>query len=86
MRLSKPPRHPKWKEASVSAVIPGWQRFKPAQEWIDRWRAQHLDAANQTSLAKFKDFMTQQGHTNLSQQELEKLYSEFLEWNRRAKN
>src|SRR5262245_30987553 len=84
--FAKPPRHPKWKEASDSAVIPGWQRFKPAQEWIDRWRAQHLDAANQTSLAKFKDFMTQQGHTNLSQQELEKLYSEFLEWNRRAKN
>ena len=52
--FAKPPRHPKWKEASVSAVIPGWQRFKPAQDWIDRWRAQHLDAANQTSLSKLQ--------------------------------
>jgi hypothetical protein len=24
----KPPRHPKWKEASRIAVIPGWTRFK----------------------------------------------------------
>jgi len=84
--FAKPSRHPKWKEASVSAVIPGWQRFKPAQDWIDRWRAQHLDAANQTSLSSFKDFMAHQGHANLSQEELEKLYVQFLEWNRRAKN
>jgi TRAP-type uncharacterized transport system substrate-binding protein len=84
--FAKPPRHPKWKEASVSAVIPGWQRFKPAQDWIDRWRAQHLDAANQASLPRFKDFMAHQGHANLSQEELEKLYVQFLEWNRRAKN
>ena len=33
-----------------------------------------------------KDFMAQQGHTNLSQEELEKLYAQFLEWSRRAKN
>ena len=34
--FAKPPRHPKWKEASISAVIPGWQRFKAAQDWIDQ--------------------------------------------------
>jgi hypothetical protein len=30
--------------------------------------------------------MAQQGHTNLSQEELEKLYAQFLEWSRREKN
>jgi len=84
--FSKPPRHPKWKEASVSAVVPGWQRFKAAQDWIDRWRAQHVDAVDQTSLAAFKDFMARQGRVNLSPQELENLYAQFLDWNRRAKN
>jgi len=84
--FSKPPRHPKWKEASVSAVVPGWQRFKAAQDWIDRWRAQHVDAVEQTSLAAFKDFMARQGRVNLSPQELENLYAQFLDWNRRAKN
>jgi hypothetical protein len=30
--------------------------------------------------------MVRQGHANLSQEELEKLYVQFLEWNRRVKN
>jgi hypothetical protein len=62
-------RHPKWKEASIAAVIPGWQRFKVAQDWLDRWREQHLGA-----LSNFKNFMERQGHANLSQEELETLY------------
>jgi uncharacterized protein len=53
----KPPRHPKWKEASIAAVIPGWTRFKPAQDWIDNWRAQQANAAKGDSLASFKEFM-----------------------------
>jgi hypothetical protein len=84
--FSKPPRHPKWKEASVSALVPGWQRFKAAQDWINRWHEQHPDAGNQPSLTAFKDFMAQQGRADLSQEELEKLYAQFLEWNRRTKN
>jgi TRAP-type uncharacterized transport system substrate-binding protein len=84
--FSKPPRHPKWKEASITAVVPGWQRFKPAQDWIDNWRAQRASANDVSSLAKFKEFVTRDGHANLSDEEVEKLYARFLEWNRRAKN
>ncbi|MBE2294588.1 MAG: TAXI family TRAP transporter solute-binding subunit [Phycisphaerales bacterium] len=29
-------RHPKWREVSLSAVVPGWTRFKPAQEWLEK--------------------------------------------------
>lgn len=29
-------RHQKWKEVNLSAVIPGWVRFPPAQEWLQR--------------------------------------------------
>ena len=28
--------HPKWREISLSASIPGWTRFKAAQEWLDK--------------------------------------------------
>jgi uncharacterized protein len=27
-------RHPKWKEISLSAEIPGWTRFKAAADWL----------------------------------------------------
>jgi TRAP transporter TAXI family solute receptor len=32
----KPGRHPKWREVNLSADVPGWKRFKPAQEWLDK--------------------------------------------------
>lgn len=41
----KPPRHPKWHEASINVKIPGWERFKAADEWI----AQHVSANTATS-------------------------------------
>ena len=78
----KPPRHPKWKEASISAVMPGWTRFKAAQDWIDNWRAQRATAAKDPSLASFKEFMAKQGHPDLSEEELAKLYARFQEWSR----
>ena len=34
----------------------------------------------------FKDFVAQHGGAKLSDQDAEKLYAEFLEWKRRAKN
>ncbi len=83
--FSKPPRHPKWKEASITAIVPGWQRFKAAQDWLDRWHEQN-DAAKRASLAKFKDFMAHEGRSNLSEEELAKLFAQFLEWERRTKN
>ena len=30
-----PVRHPKWREVDLAADLPGWTRFRPAQEWLD---------------------------------------------------
>jgi TRAP-type uncharacterized transport system substrate-binding protein len=77
----RPPRHPKWKEASIAAVVPGWQRFKAAQDWLD----QHpTDTASQASRSKFKEFMAQEGHGEMSPQQIDRLYERFLEWNNRS--
>ena len=84
--FARPARHPKWKEASIAAVVPGWQQFKAAQDWLDRSHAQQASAGTQTSLAKFKEFMANNGRANISEEELEKMYVRFLEWNRRVKN
>ena len=34
--FQQPARHPKWREVSLSAVIPGWTQFQPAREWLER--------------------------------------------------
>jgi TRAP-type uncharacterized transport system substrate-binding protein len=38
-RLQQPPRHPKWKDTVISANVLGLERFKPAQDWIDKYWA-----------------------------------------------
>src|SRR6516165_7165710 len=32
--FQNPPFHPKWKEVSLSAPLPGWQRFPAAKQWL----------------------------------------------------
>jgi hypothetical protein len=38
------------------------------------------------SLASFKEFMAEHGGANLSDEDVKKLYAEFLEWSRHANN
>lgn len=38
-RLHAPGFHPAWRDVNVAAQVPGLRRFAPAQEWIDRNRA-----------------------------------------------
>ncbi len=47
--LQHPPRHPKWRDINIAATIPGWTRFKPAQEWIDKATAQTQHQAGPTA-------------------------------------
>ena len=35
-RLQQPPAHPKWREVSLAAQVPGWTRFAPAAEMVAR--------------------------------------------------
>ena len=78
--FDKPPRHPKWREASISATIAGWQRFKAAQDWLD---LHQLSDASESE--EFKQFLSQQRGTSrnkLSNAQVLKLYNEFLQWKR----
>jgi hypothetical protein len=47
---------------------------------------QSIASGGPYSLASFKEFMAQNGGAKLSDQDVEKLYADFLEWNHRAKN
>jgi len=35
-QLQRPPFHPKWQTVAIESNLPGWTRFKPAQEWLQR--------------------------------------------------
>jgi hypothetical protein len=38
-RLQSAGFDPKWKEVNLRAKVPGLERFRPAQEWLDRPQA-----------------------------------------------
>ena len=78
--FQKPPRHPKWRETNLAATLPGWTRFAPAEEWLQRHR--QSPASPQPAAASrdtFKEFMTTRGAA-AKPEERERLFQEFLKW------
>jgi uncharacterized protein len=77
----KPPRHPKWSEASISAVIPGWQRFKAADDWLAQHNLSPSTQANEIQKIRFNRFLSEQGAAiAVSAPSRDELYRRFLEW------
>jgi TRAP-type uncharacterized transport system substrate-binding protein len=78
--LQHPPFHPKWKEVALNAPLPGWVRFRPAQEWLDR--NSNTVAASDVRI-KFEQFLSQnQGRFlgPIRSEDREALFRQFLEW------
>ncbi len=72
-------RHPKWKEISLSAEIPGWTRFKPAADWL----AEHRTAPAQQQ-REFDAFLNgSDKQAPRGQAEREVLFREFMQWRER---
>jgi TRAP-type uncharacterized transport system substrate-binding protein len=70
----KPPRHPKWAEASINIKIPGWERFKAADDWI----AQHV-----AERESFERFLTENRLSGVDTPEKRAaLFRQFIEWQR----
>jgi TRAP-type uncharacterized transport system substrate-binding protein len=75
--FQKPPRHPKWRESSISIVVPGWTRLKAAQDWLD------ANKARNATQAEFVNFMERTGKRNVPPEEMDRLYQQFLEWSKK---
>jgi TRAP-type uncharacterized transport system substrate-binding protein len=77
----KPPRHPKWKEASISLTVPGWQRFKAADDWLARNRRTPSPEAER---GLFEQFLADTGAKIVDDPaRREALFRQFMEWQKR---
>ncbi len=79
----KPPRHPKWRESSIVATIPGWKRFKAADEWlVARNMVPRPQVAN-VQQTQFESFVRQTGgQVSSDPAERSALFRQFLQWRR----
>jgi hypothetical protein len=80
-RFLKAPWQKSWKDVNFAGKVPGWQRFAPAQEWLDR-REQEA-SKTRTSFGQFLDDKQGQGR-KVSPAERERLFREFQEWSRKS--
>jgi len=77
----KPPRQPSWKTVNFAGKVPGWQRFAPAQEWLD-WNEREASKLR-TKFDKFVGDRSGSGPSGVSPADHERLFREFQEWARK---
>jgi TRAP transporter TAXI family solute receptor len=76
-KFQNPPFHPKWKEVSLNAPLPGWQRLPAATKWLD----EH-GLAN-TARGRFDEFMKQNpaaAKNAQSDADREALFKQYQAW------
>ena len=80
--FQKAPRHPKWKEANLAAVLPGWKRFEGAEEWLRRNATVARGEREQ-----FNQFVAgrREKAVSLPSEERDRLFQEFLAWKARER-
>jgi TRAP-type uncharacterized transport system substrate-binding protein len=83
-----PARHAKWRDVNLAAEVPGWTRFKPAQDWLDENQGkltgatqttQSLGSADEQKTA-FEDFLAERAikfGRAMSASEKEALFTDF---------
>jgi TRAP-type uncharacterized transport system substrate-binding protein len=89
-QLQKPPYQPKWKEINYAGKVPGWTRYKVAEELLTKLAAaeeQKEQKEKEQLRSKFETFVTSQrsgrGGSPLTSQEREALFNEFVRWQQR---
>lgn len=77
-RLADPPFQPGWKQMNLAGSVPGWTRFPPAQEQIEKMVAKSGPGVD-VALARMQAARAAPN----SKVEQDRLFQEFLEWSKR---
>ena len=75
--FQNPPFHPKWKEVSLSAPLPDWQRLPVAEQWL---KNNNVEAVTR---ARFDEFLKQSPATAATVKtdtDKEALFRQFQSW------
>ena len=84
----KPPRHQKWQEVNLAAVVPGWTRFQAAQQWLDarpQAEAAVYDPELRTAFQAFVQFIKESDPQTGEAIALDEaaLFERFMAWRER---
>jgi TRAP-type uncharacterized transport system substrate-binding protein len=82
--LLTPGHHPKWRDVNLAAELPGWRRFAPAEQWLQR-NMQIANAPKPDDLkAMFASFIDEHRHSAggapMTDKEKEDLFQQYSRW------
>ena len=80
--LRKPGFLPQWKSVNIAAEVRGWTRFKAAQDWLDRRTKQEAEVKKDLR-ETFSSYLKKSGPNASANKE--KLFEDFLKWQREEK-
>jgi TRAP-type uncharacterized transport system substrate-binding protein len=72
-KFQHPPYHPKWKDINLASTVPGWTRFRVADEMLQQVQQQQQQS-------NFETFLSKQPRLPSTPEEREALFRSFLEW------
>lgn len=75
-----PPRHPKWREVSLTAEVPGWQRFGPAKEMLERIALLDSKSVRDAFAEFLKNVSPNLAEKFQTEKEKEQLLQLFIQW------
>jgi len=85
--LLEPGHHPKWAEVNLTAEIPGWRRFAPADQWLKRNApavASQSGGAPRDLKTVFQRFLEERlqvsGAQGMTQEQKDALFGQFQQW------
>lgn len=82
--LQRAPFRPKWKEVALNATMPGWTRFRPAEEWLERDAGAPVIAQSGDGLEQSRSRPLTPGDvSSVISDEKKAVFREFLEWRRK---
>jgi uncharacterized protein len=82
--LLEPGHHAKWQEVNLAAELPGWRRYPPAEQWLQR-NLQAAKAPNPDDIEKmFARFVDERrqltGGKPMTEQEKSDIFQQYQRW------
>ncbi len=81
--LLEPGHQPKWRDVNLAAELPGWTRFPPAQQWLDRNSTATRQNPQDVSLLFSRFLDTRQQSLSgppITDQQKQDLFNQFQRW------
>jgi TRAP-type uncharacterized transport system substrate-binding protein len=85
-QFKKPPFHPKWNEINLASSLPGWTRFRAAEELLaDNRLPTEMDSATKQQFNEWMKSRAQSSGRQISGEEAKQLFEQFRVWMKQGK-